>query len=146
MSIPRVLIVDDDPSIRSLLRIITERSGLVTDEAADGNQCLELLKRHSYDLVLLDLSMPGCNGFDVIEQLRSATEKPAVIVVTAMPRSAFVDLDADVVTCVIRKPFDTSSLSWVIVQVASGVFARRKPVPAVSLDAPYRESVARDVC
>jgi hypothetical protein len=63
-----------------------------------------------------------------------------------MPRSAFVDLDADVVTCVIRKPFDTSSLSWVIVQVASGVFARRKPVPAVSLDAPYRESVARDVC
>ncbi|HJT17927.1 MAG TPA: response regulator [Thermoanaerobaculia bacterium] len=146
MSVPRVLIVDDDPQIRSLLRIITERSGLVTDEAADGHQCLEQLKRHSYDLVLLDLSMPGCNGFDVIEQLRSAADKPAVIVVTAMSRWVFSELDPEVVTCVIRKPFDTSSLSWVIVQVASGVFARRKPVTQVSLDAPYREIITRDVC
>ena len=146
MSAPRVLIVDDDRSIRQLLRVITEKSGLITDEAADGNECLAMTKRHEYDLILLDLSMPGANGFDVIDKLHGRTDKPAVIVVTAMSRWVFEDLDPDVVTCIVRKPFDIASLSWVIVQVASGVHARRKHPGQVSLDAPYREMTSTDVC
>ena len=144
MSAPRVLIVDDDASIRGLLRLITHRSGLITDEAADGERCLELLRRYPYDLVLLDLSMPRRNGFDVIKELRAVPEKPAVIVVTALSRATFVELDPEIVTCIVRKPFDTATLSWVIVQVASGVFAKSKHAQApVSLDAPYREMPLR---
>ena len=145
MSAPRVLIVDDDRAIRQLLRLITERSGLVTDEAANGEECLSLMKRHPYDLILLDLSMPGSNGFDVIENLRDSADRPAVIVVTALSRWVFTELDPDVVTCVVRKPFDVTEVSWVIVQVASGVHARRKhPQQQVPLDAPYREITSRD--
>jgi len=146
MSAPRVLIVDDDHSIRQLLRVITERSGLFTDEAANGVECLTMMQKNDYDLILLDLSMPASNGFDVIAKLQGNTNKPAVIVVTAMSRWVFTELDPDVVTCVVRKPFDVGSLSWVIVQVATGVHSRRTHAPQqVSLDAPYREMTSRDV-
>ncbi|HLJ74452.1 MAG TPA: response regulator [Thermoanaerobaculia bacterium] len=141
------MIVDDDRAIRQLLRLITERSALVTDEAANGEECLSLMKRYAYDLILLDLSMPRSNGFDVIEALHGLADRPAVIVVTALSRWVFTELDPDVVTCVVRKPFDVADVSWVIVQVASGVHARRKhPSSQVPLDSPYREITSRDVC
>jgi len=118
---PRVLIVDDDPLIRSLLRKVVERGDLDADEACDGVQCLDLLDRNRYDLVLLDLAMPRLNGFDVVLRLRRRTERPAVLVLTSLPSSTFLDLDPDVVHCVIRKPFDISVLAEIIASTATAM-------------------------
>ena len=123
---PRILIVDDDASIRGLLRVIAERTGILADEASDGVHALELLDRNPYDVVLLDLAMPRVNGFDVIERLRSKIRRPAVIVLTALSRPNFRDIDPSVVHCVIRKPFDLELVMTLILSAATALYERRE--------------------
>lgn len=123
---PRLLIVDDDPSIRGLLRVIAQRAGILADEATDGVHCLELLERRDYDLIVLDLAMPRLNGFDVVRHLRNRRPRPAVFVLTALARSAFAELDAEVVHCILRKPFDVDLLMSLIVMTATGIHEARR--------------------
>jgi CheY-like chemotaxis protein len=79
----RVLICDDEPSIRLLYRTAIERDGIQVDEAADGVECLEVAERFPPDLVILDLYMPRCDGLAVLPQLRKACPKARVLVVSA---------------------------------------------------------------
>ena len=123
---PRILIADDDASIRGLLRVIAERNGLHADEAPNGVEALDLMDRYVYDVVLLDLSMPHVNGFDLIDLLRHKSRRPAVIVLTALSRSSFRDLDPAVVHCVIRKPFDLDLLMTLVVSAANALYDRRQ--------------------
>lgn len=125
MSCPRILIVDDDPSIRGLLRVIAKRTGTLADEAADGFSALELIDRHAYDVVLLDLAMPLANGFDLIEGLRQKSRRPAVFVLSAMGRHNLRDLDPSIVHCVVRKPFDVDLVTALMVSAASGMWRAR---------------------
>lgn len=82
----RVLIVDDYPANRELLKKRLEREGHEAEEAADGVQALELLKKESYDLVLLDILMPKMNGYEVLEVMQKDPELRVVpvIVITAV--------------------------------------------------------------
>src|SRR6476620_10407149 len=66
-----VLIADDDPEILTMLGIRLAKKGYQILEAADGNQTLELAHKHHPDLVLLDVMMPGKNGWEVAKELRS---------------------------------------------------------------------------
>jgi two-component system chemotaxis response regulator CheY len=105
----RVLVVDDEPAIRALLKKIIERRGYVVDGAKDGAAAIELLQLHQYDLFLVDLMMPNVNGFELVEHLSHQVKKPrpAVIVITAAAESAPLRyLDPEIVHSVIRKPFD----------------------------------------
>jgi DNA-binding response OmpR family regulator len=133
---PRILIVDDDASIRGLLSVIAGRTGILADEASDGVHAIELLDRHPYDVVLLDLAMPRINGFDVIERLRSKIRRPAVIVLTALSRPVFGDLDPSIVHCVIRKPFEVDLVMTLILSAATALYERR--------DQHARQSALRD--
>lgn len=123
---PRILIVDDAASIRGLLRVIAGRTGMRADEAADGAHALELLDRNLYDVVLLDLAMPRVSGFDVIDRLRQKARRPAVIVLSALSRHSFGELDPSIVHCVIRKPFDLDLLTSLVVSTATALWERRK--------------------
>ena len=116
--IPPILIADDDPAIRSLLRLIVERAGLDVDVAADGAEALTMIERRNYALVLLDLQMPRANGFDVVERLRTKYPRPVIIVLTALPRSQTVQLDTNVVQAIVRKPFDVAFLADIIAGTA----------------------------
>jgi EAL domain-containing protein (putative c-di-GMP-specific phosphodiesterase class I)/FixJ family two-component response regulator len=80
-----VLVVDDEPAIRSLFVRALRDAGYDTLEAADGVQALELLKRHSVALILLDSTMPRLDGAGVIRAVRQreATRTLPVILVTA---------------------------------------------------------------
>ncbi|HXG12098.1 MAG TPA: response regulator [Gemmataceae bacterium] len=73
---PRILIVDDDPEVRSLCRDLLEDDGLQCDEAADGIQGVAAARSRPYDLVLLDVDMPGMNGFEVLSRLRENPPDP----------------------------------------------------------------------
>ena len=68
---PLVLIVDDDATIRMLARTSLEQSGFSVEEAADGDQGLEAYTLLQPDIVLLDVMMPGKDGFAVCHELRS---------------------------------------------------------------------------
>ena len=67
----QILIVEDEADIRELLRFNLEREGFTVHEAADGTQGLALARQHTPDLVLLDVMLPGVDGFEVCRrQLR----------------------------------------------------------------------------
>ena len=76
----RVLIADDDHSIRQLLTTIMKREGLTADPAVDGLDAIEKLQENEYAVILLDLMMPRADGFAVIEHLRAHPQatKPVV--------------------------------------------------------------------
>ena len=74
-----VLIVDDDPKIRDLLRLYVEREGHRAAFAADGPEALAVAGRSRPDLVLLDVMLPGLDGFEVCRQLREVSDVPVVL-------------------------------------------------------------------
>ncbi|HUY48560.1 MAG TPA: response regulator transcription factor [Streptosporangiaceae bacterium] len=78
----RVLVVDDEPHIRAVLRGYLEADGFAVSEAADGEAALRRLREDAPDLVLLDVMMPGIDGLEVLRQLRAFSDV-YVILVTA---------------------------------------------------------------
>ena len=79
----RLLVVDDDESLRWVTKVQMEQSGYTVDAAPDGREALELLQQNSADLVITDLMMPGMSGLDLLKEIRSEYPDLAVIVVTA---------------------------------------------------------------
>lgn len=107
----RVLVVDDEPSIRLLVSRALERNGFATDAASDGVEALQKLENGQFDLLILDLMMPRLNGLDVIEQLtESAGRPPKILVMTAASPSILRDLPVDRVQKIITKPFEIQTL------------------------------------
>jgi DNA-binding response OmpR family regulator len=105
-----VLVVDDDSKIRELVRLYLVRDGYRTLEAADGATALEMARSHRCDLVVLDLMLPGLDGFAVCRQLREESDTP-IILLTARSGDADkvvgLDLGAD---DYVVKPFSPREL------------------------------------
>ena len=78
----RVLVVDDEAGIRQLVTTYLRNEGYEVDEAADGEEAIERFERHEPDLVVLDLRLPGIDGFDVLREIRR-TSSVYVIMLTA---------------------------------------------------------------
>jgi DNA-binding response OmpR family regulator len=78
----RVLVIDDEPDIRALLRSLLERAGYAVDEAEDGRAGLRAFFATQPDLVLLDVAMPELDGWATLERLRDLSDVP-VIMLTA---------------------------------------------------------------
>jgi DNA-binding response OmpR family regulator len=84
MKSPTILITDDEANIRMMLRTALESDGYDVLEASNGREALDVIKRSSPDLMVLDLNMPVLDGMAVLEQLKSmAGAKPRVIILTA---------------------------------------------------------------
>ena len=84
MSAParRILIVDDDPDIRDLLRTLLERAGYLVDSADDGKAALRQFYATTPDLVILDVTMPELDGWGTLERIRDLSDVP-VLMLTA---------------------------------------------------------------
>ncbi|HVC87177.1 MAG TPA: response regulator transcription factor [Gaiellaceae bacterium] len=78
----RVLVIDDDPDIRLLLRELLERGGYTVDEAVDGKEGLRRLFANPPALVILDVTMPDLDGYQTLERIRDLSEVP-VLMLTA---------------------------------------------------------------
>lgn len=78
----KILVVDDEDRIRRLLRMYLEREDYFIDEADNGSDALELALENNYDVILLDLMMPGMDGIEVCQELRKEKDTP-VIMLTA---------------------------------------------------------------
>ena len=79
----RVLICDDEPSIRMLFRTAAERSGAEVVEAADGQACVEVASRQAPDLIILDVVMPKRDGWSTLPALRRVCPDTTVILTSA---------------------------------------------------------------
>jgi len=107
-----LLVVDDEPRIRTLLSRSLSAWGHIVHEAADGQAALDQLSSREVDLVLLDLAMPRRSGFEVLEVLTKRESSPPVIVLTAATETASTvqALDYGAVDVVV-KPFSTAELA-----------------------------------
>jgi two-component system, OmpR family, response regulator RegX3 len=85
---PRILVVEDEESIADAVAYTLRGEGFAVDAVADGEFALEATSRHDYDLILLDLMLPGLSGLEVCRRLRARSPVP-ILIVTA--RTAEVD-------------------------------------------------------
>ena len=108
----RILVVDDEPPIRRLLRTALGAQGYRVEESEDGEAALDFLKRNPVDLVILDLGLPGLDGLDVVRQLRGQANAVPIIILSSRDdeagKVAALDHGAD---DYVSKPFGMEELS-----------------------------------
>jgi DNA-binding NtrC family response regulator len=78
----KILVVDDEEPIRRLLRKELSRKGFSVETASDGEEALDLLKDHVFNVILLDIMMPGMNGIAVMKKLHNDPASPVIIALT----------------------------------------------------------------
>ena len=78
----KILVIDDEESIRNMLKMVLEADGYVVFTAEDGPHGLEVFKKHSPEIVLLDVRMPGMDGVEVLRRIRAVEPDAEVIIVT----------------------------------------------------------------
>ncbi len=110
-----VLIVDDEPVMQSLLEKILAREGYKTFVAGDGVAALDLLEKEQVSLVLSDIKMPGMNGFELLQEIKTKHPGTGVIIMTAYG-DTFTVKDALLLGAdeYITKPFKSYEVSLVV--------------------------------
>ena len=107
----RVLIVDDEPPILRFLRASLQSQGYVVSTAADARVALNMIRRHTADLVVLDLGLPDMDGLDVVRQIRDGGETLPIIILSSRDNESAkvkaLDLGAD---DYVTKPFGIDEL------------------------------------
>ena len=113
-----VLVVDDEPVLRILLREILQEEGYSVIDAADGRSMLELLQVQGVrpDLVLMDVMMPGIDGREAYQALRSRMDMPDLPVVMMSAAVQPSRLDPSI-AAFLRKPFDLTELVDLVAHV-----------------------------
>lgn len=111
----RILVVDDELDIALAVRAVLEAEGYQADTAANGSECLEMLRHAQPDLLLLDVMMPLVDGFGVLEQMREeGLQVPVVMMSAIRPDSR---LDGYQIEAFLRKPFQLDALLDVVGRV-----------------------------
>lgn len=101
-----VLVVDDEPPLRSVLQASLSARGFAVEEASSGEQALELIPQRAFDMVLLDINMPGMGGLEACQRIRTLASHIGIVMVTVR------DAESDIVRALdsgaddyITKPF-----------------------------------------
>jgi len=122
----RILVVDDEPTLRLGFAYALSDHQTVVDTAGTGRQALEMIAAHGYDLIVLDLRMPDIDGFGVLERLREdGREVPVVLCTAALtPASALRAIQWRVVDFLLKpvRPEDLRSVIKFVLEPAAGVY------------------------
>jgi serine phosphatase RsbU (regulator of sigma subunit) len=111
----RILVVDDDADINRLLRARISARGYRVTGAADGEEALEYLLAESPDIIFLDVSMPGIDGLEVLDKVRTRRLDTAVVMTTAFgSEQVAIDALRRGADDYLRKPFETSEFQAVL--------------------------------
>jgi DNA-binding response OmpR family regulator len=143
--VTKILVVDDEPTIREIVVGYLERDGFKTLEAADGNRARELLESDPPDLVVLDLMLPGTDGLELCRWIRSRSRLP-VIMLTARgeesDRIVGLELGAD---DYVTKPFSPRELAARVRTVLRRAEPEIVPEEQLSFDGLAIDSSTREV-
>lgn len=123
----RVLVADDDTSIRVLVTAVLKRARYDVDTATNGRDVLEKVRAAPYDVVVLDMMMPEVSGFDVLKRLppREPCRGKFVVIMSAISAEALAKIPRGNVFAALRKPFEIADLvSAVDACIASACAAR----------------------
>lgn len=110
MSLGRILVVDDDPQIRRVMRTTLTGEGYEVEDARSGEEALEKLRASRYDLMLLDMNMPGMGGLETCRQIRTTSDMSVIMLTvrnTEPDKVQALDAGAD---DFVTKPFSTPEL------------------------------------
>ena len=140
----RVLVIEDDSTLGRGLQEFLVQQGYAVDWLPDGEQVVGAVSAQSYDLLLLDLNLPGRSGLDVLSELRAAGRHEPVLILTARDgvedRVAGLDAGAD---DYVTKPFELAELAARV-----RAFARRRvglPQPLIEAGPLVFDTVSREV-
>jgi DNA-binding response OmpR family regulator len=128
VKVTKVLVVDDEPTVREVVASYLRRDGHHVAEAADGLRALELLAADPPDLVVLDMMLPGTNGLDVLRRVRATSQIPVIMLTARADESDRVtglELGAD---DYVVKPFSPRELAARVNSVLRRSTSRQ-PVP-----------------
>lgn len=152
MSEASILVVEDEPSIREVVTLYLERAGYRVRSVEDGTHAKQILKKDPPDLVVLDLMLPGIDGYEITNWLRSKSDVP-IIMLTARreerDRIAGLELGAD---DYIVKPFSPQELVSrvrAVLRRTMGGLQEKREQPIVfddlSIDPARRQVIVRGV-
>ena len=120
----RVLVIDDEESMRIACRQSLERAGYSISTAENGDQALERIRQESFDVALLDLRMPGLTGMDALKRLKQESPNTAVVIITGYGTiDSAVEAIKSGACDYLPKPFTPEALILVVERAA--VAARR---------------------
>lgn len=122
----RLLVIDDEKGMCWALKKALEEGGYEVLTALSGPEGLSMLKRENFDLVLLDIKMPGMSGLEALEEIRKTSPSLPVIIMTALS-SLPVALEAmqKGADAYVTKPFQMSALKQTVEKVLSGVVVKK---------------------
>jgi CheY-like chemotaxis protein len=118
----RILVVDDDAAVQMTIRLLLERAGHTVVTADDGRKGLTLCRNGDFDLLFLDIFMPGMDGFETMRMVRQQLPQMPIIVISGRPISAEPDQAPDFLTMAtklgavssLQKPFRPAELLAVV--------------------------------
>src|ERR1700692_1743733 len=131
----RVLVVDDDREIRTLLTEYLENNGYTTDGAADGEAMHERLRMARYDLIVMDLTLPGEDGLTLCRNLRAQSNLPVIMLTargTPLDRILGLEMGAD---DYLPKPFEPREL---LARIRSVLRRAQAVAPNVQVSQPQK--------
>jgi two-component system KDP operon response regulator KdpE len=110
MSDARILVVDDDPQIRRVMRMTLISHGYMVSDARSGEEALDAVRAEKFDLMLLDINMPGIGGLETCRLIRASSDIPIIVLTVRSAEKDKVEaLDAGA-DDYITKPFGTPEL------------------------------------
>lgn len=122
MSSPRILVADDEPALLRLLEFVLGRRGYVIQGVTNGNAAVEVLKNESPDLAILDVMMPGLDGYEVLTFIRETAHLEGLPVVMLTARAQLDDIQLGLslgADAYLAKPFDPEELLSVVESLIS---------------------------
>jgi len=145
VSAGRILVVDDDPQIRRVMRVTLTGQGYEVDDALSGDLALEKLRESRFDLVLLDMNMPGMGGVDTCREIRRNSEIAIIMLTvrdTEADKVAALDAGAD---DYVTKPFNSAELSARIRAALRRTPSTQEPAGRTTLEAVVIDFDTRQV-
>lgn len=139
----RILIVDDDRALRHVLAALLKNAGHAIEQAADGPEAMARLDAGGYDIVLLDIGLPGISGLDVLAHARAAASPPIVIMMTAddTPETLLAAVRRQAYRY-LRKPFAPSAIIEVVDEAIERAASAALSIEVVSARPEWVELIA----